>query len=40
VAGFKGAEVMGQRGVLGRGRCDILIPAALEGQITADRARR
>ena len=39
VAGFKGAEVMGHEEFWDV-RCDILIPAALEAQITADRARR
>jgi glutamate dehydrogenase (NAD(P)+) len=37
VAGFAGAESPGQRRLLGVD-CDILIPAALEGQITADNA--
>ncbi len=39
VAGFKGAEVMGNEEFWDV-RCEIMIPAALEGQITADRARR
>jgi glutamate dehydrogenase (NAD(P)+) len=39
VGGFKGAEKMGNEEFWDV-RCDILIPAALEGQITADRARR
>ena len=39
VAGFKGAEVMGNEEFWDV-RCEILIPAALEGQITAARARR
>ena len=39
VGGFKGAEWMGNEEFWDV-RCDILIPAALEGQITADRARR
>jgi glutamate dehydrogenase (NAD(P)+) len=39
VAGFKGAEVMGDEAFWDV-RCDILIPAALEGQILPDRARR
>jgi glutamate dehydrogenase (NAD(P)+) len=39
VAGFKGAEAMpGEE--FWDVRCDILIPAALEGQITPERARR
>ncbi len=39
VSGFKGAEPMGNEDFWDV-HCDILIPAALEGQITADRARR
>ena len=39
VAGFKGAEPAGNEDFWDVD-CDILIPAALEGQITADRARR
>jgi len=39
VGGFKGAEVMGSEEFWDVS-CDILIPAALEGQITAARARR
>ncbi len=39
VGGFKGAEPMANEEFWDT-RCDILIPAALEGQITADRARR
>ena len=39
VSGFKGAEVMDDEAFWDVA-CDILIPAALEGQITADRARR
>ena len=39
VGGFKGAEAMGIEEFWDT-RCDILIPAALEGQITAARARR
>ena len=39
VGGFKGAEKMANEEFWDT-RCDILIPAALEGQITADRARR
>ncbi|HEY9024434.1 MAG TPA: Glu/Leu/Phe/Val dehydrogenase [Burkholderiaceae bacterium] len=39
VAGFKGAEPMGNEEFWDV-KCDILIPAALEGQMTADRARR
>jgi glutamate dehydrogenase (NAD(P)+) len=39
VAGFKGAEPMGDEEFWDV-KCDILIPAALEGQMTADRARR
>jgi glutamate dehydrogenase (NAD(P)+) len=39
VAGFKGAEAMAGEGFWDV-RCDILIPAALEGQITPERARR
>ncbi len=39
VAGFKGAEVLGDEEFWDV-QCDILIPAALEGQITAARARR
>ena len=39
VGGFKGAEVMGDEDFWDT-RCDILIPAALEGQITAARANR
>ncbi|WP_088279693.1 Glu/Leu/Phe/Val dehydrogenase [Ideonella sp. A 288] len=39
VAGFAGAERMVDEEFWDT-RCDILIPAALEGQITADRARR
>ncbi len=39
VGGFKGAEVLGVEEFWDT-RCDILVPAALEGQITADRARR
>ncbi|MBQ0959015.1 Glu/Leu/Phe/Val dehydrogenase [Ideonella sp. 4Y11] len=39
VGGFKGAEVMGNEEFWDVD-CEILIPAALEGQITADRARR
>ncbi len=39
VGGFKGAESMGNEEFWDTA-CDILIPAALEGQITADRARR
>ena len=39
VAGFKGAEPMGSEEFWDV-KCDILIPAALEGQITAARARR
>jgi glutamate dehydrogenase (NAD(P)+) len=39
VAGFKGADVL-QNEEFWDVACDILIPAALEGQITADRARR
>jgi glutamate dehydrogenase (NAD(P)+) len=35
--GFKGAETMGNEEFWGR-QCDILIPAALEGQITPTRA--
>jgi glutamate dehydrogenase (NAD(P)+) len=39
VAGFQGAEPIGDEDFWDV-PCDILIPAALEGQITADRARR
>ena len=39
VAGFRGAEVMGDEAFWDV-RCDVLIPAALEGQILPDRARR
>ncbi len=39
VGGFKGAEPLGAEEFWGVD-CDILIPAALEGQINADRARR
>ena len=39
VGGFKGAERTGNEEFWDT-RCDILIPAALEGQITPDRARR
>src|SRR5574343_5610 len=39
VGGFKGGEVMNQEEFWDTD-CEILIPAALEGQITADRARR
>jgi glutamate dehydrogenase (NAD(P)+) len=39
VAGFKDAEVCGDEAFWDL-PCEILIPAALEGQITADRARR
>ena len=39
VAGFRGAEVMGDEEFWDV-RCDVLIPAALEGQILPDRARR
>jgi glutamate dehydrogenase (NAD(P)+) len=39
VGGFKGADVMASEDFWDV-KCDILIPAALEGQITADRARR
>jgi glutamate dehydrogenase (NAD(P)+) len=39
VAGFKGADAMGKEEFWDVA-CDIMIPAALEGQITADRARR
>jgi glutamate dehydrogenase (NAD(P)+) len=39
VAGFKGAEVMAGEEFWDV-RCDILIPAALEGQITPERAQR
>jgi glutamate dehydrogenase (NAD(P)+) len=39
VGGFKGAEPMDNEAFWDT-RCDILIPAALEGQVTADRARR
>ena len=39
VGGFKGAEPMANEEFWDT-RCDILIPAALEGQVTADRARR
>ncbi len=39
VAGFTGGDVMTAEEFWDV-RCDILIPAALEGQITADRARR
>ena len=39
VGGFKGAEPMVNEEFWDT-RCDILIPAALEGQVTADRARR
>jgi glutamate dehydrogenase (NAD(P)+) len=39
VGGFKGAEAMDGEAFWDV-KCDILIPAALEGQITADRARR
>jgi glutamate dehydrogenase (NAD(P)+) len=39
VAGFKGSEPMGDEEFWDV-KCDILIPAALEGQVTADRARR
>jgi len=39
VAGFKGADVMGAEEFWDV-KCDILIPAALEGQITAARAKR
>jgi len=39
VGGFKGGEVMNAEEFWDV-RCDILIPAALEGQITANRARR
>jgi glutamate dehydrogenase (NAD(P)+) len=39
VGGFKGAEPMGNEEFWDV-KCDILIPAALEGQINADRARR
>jgi glutamate dehydrogenase (NAD(P)+) len=39
VAGFKGSEPMGNEEFWDV-KIDILIPAALEGQVTADRARR
>ena len=39
VAGFAGAETMGDE-TFWDVACDIMIPAALENQITADRARR
>ena len=39
VAGFKGAEPLDNEAFWDV-KCDILIPAALEGQITAERARR
>jgi glutamate dehydrogenase (NAD(P)+) len=39
VGGFKGGEVMGNEEFWDVD-CDIMIPAALEGQINADRARR
>jgi glutamate dehydrogenase (NAD(P)+) len=39
VAGFKGADAMGAEEFWDVS-CDILIPAALEGQISAERARR
>ena len=39
VGGFKGGEVMNNEEFWDTD-CEILIPAALEGQITADRARR
>ncbi|MDZ7812924.1 MAG: Glu/Leu/Phe/Val dehydrogenase [Ideonella sp.] len=39
VGGFKGGEVMNAEEFWDV-KCDILIPAALEGQITAERARR
>lgn len=39
VAGFKGGEPMGSEEFWDVG-CDIMIPAALEGQITAERAQR
>ncbi len=39
VGGFKGGEPLANEEFWDT-RCDILIPAALEGQITADRARR
>jgi glutamate dehydrogenase (NAD(P)+) len=39
VAGFKGADVMGAEEFWDV-KCDILVPAALEGQITAARAKR
>jgi glutamate dehydrogenase (NAD(P)+) len=39
VAGFHGAEPLPDEAFWDV-RCDILVPAALEGQITADRARR
>ena len=39
VAGFKGADVLNSEEFWDV-QCDILIPAALEGQITEDRARR
>jgi glutamate dehydrogenase (NAD(P)+) len=40
VAGFAGAEALANAEEFWDLPCDILIPAALEGQITADRARR
>jgi glutamate dehydrogenase (NAD(P)+) len=39
VGGFAGAEAMGNEEFWDVG-CEILVPAALEGQLTADRARR
>ncbi len=39
IGGFKGAEPLEDEAFWDV-RCDILVPAALEGQITADRARR
>jgi glutamate dehydrogenase (NAD(P)+) len=39
VGGFKGSEPLANEEFWDT-RCDILIPAALEGQVTADRARR
>ncbi|MDR2214545.1 MAG: Glu/Leu/Phe/Val dehydrogenase [Nevskiaceae bacterium] len=39
IAGFKGGEAIGEEAFWGA-PCDILIPAALEGQLTAERARR
>jgi glutamate dehydrogenase (NAD(P)+) len=39
VGGFKGGEPLANEEFWDT-RCDILIPAALEGQVTADRARR